>query len=335
MQIEALRTSVVYGALPSTGVQGSISDAASVPFDESATHWIAEPRFNPSPAGVADRRDAECFILSPRPNAGDDLHSPFPETVPSVGDSGFPEAVCDCRCDCRVYAPRLRFTDDLHGFFPMLRDDARDIFCTRNAAILGVALGGALAVRNNLDDDARAYSAPHPNRWGESSRVLGGVGEIQYQVPAVLGVYAWSLHTQDEELHGFSKSLVSAFTLTGLSTLVVKAAVNTERPSDRWNDGQYGFPSYHTASSFAIASVVDEYYGPKAGLPAYAVAGLIGWSRIDERDHDLSDVVFGAALGLVIGHSVAGRHLESDRVRLSPYVHPTDGAAGAAVEFSY
>ena len=72
--------------------------------------------------------------------------------------------------------------------------------------------------------------------------------------------------------------------------------------------------------------MLDEYYGLQAGLPAYALAGLIGWSRLDERDHDLSDVVFGAALGFVIGKSVARDHLYGDsRVRLLPYVHPTDG----------
>jgi hypothetical protein len=75
--------------------------------------------------------------------------------------------------------------------------------------------------------------------------------------------------------------------------------------------------------------VLDEYYGFEAGLPAYTLAGLISWSRIDERDHDLSDVVFGAAMGWVIGKSVAGTHLRGNgRVRVSPWMHPGEGAAG-------
>ena len=109
--------------------------------------------------------------------------------------------------------------------------------------------------------------------------------------------------------------------------------VNTDRPSDRWIGGQFGFPSHHASSGFSIAAVLDEYYGRRVGIPAYAVAGLISWSRIDERDHDLSDVVFGAALGYVIGKAVAGKHLRCDaRVRLVPYLNPSDGSTGIMFE---
>jgi hypothetical protein len=68
-------------------------------------------------------------------------------------------------------------------------------------------------------------------------------------------------------------------------------------------------------------------------LPAYVLGGLISWSRIDERDHDLSDVVFGAAMGYVIGKSVADFHLGGDgHVRLAPWCHPTEGATGVILE---
>ena len=62
---------------------------------------------------------------------------------------------------------------------------------------------------------------------------------------------------------------------------------------------------------------------------------MIGYSRIDERDHDLSDVLYGAALGYVIGKSVAGNHLCGDSpVHLLPYVHAIDGSAGFMLEVS-
>ena len=94
-----------------------------------------------------------------------------------------------------------------------------------------------------------------------------------------------------------------------------------------------GFPSYHTSSSFTFAAVLNEYYGPTVGLPAYGLAGLIGWSRIDERDHDLSDVIFGATLGYVIGKSVARRRYNRDcGIRLLPYIYTPDEAVGVSVE---
>jgi membrane-associated phospholipid phosphatase len=81
---------------------------------------------------------------------------------------------------------------------------------------------------------------------------------------------------------------------------------------------------------------VEEYHGTKTALPVYALAGLIGWSRIDERDHDLSDVVFGAALGYVIGKSVARQHKEREsQLRLVPYSHPLEPASGLAAEWRF
>ena len=71
-------------------------------------------------------------------------------------------------------------------------------------------------------------------------------------------------------------------------------------------------------------------------MPLYALAGLIGFSRIDTRDHDLSDVVFGGVLGYVIGKSVSGKALFGDsRVHLLPYVHPTEGAAGVMLDCQF
>jgi hypothetical protein len=228
------------------------------------------------------------------------------------------------------------FKSDLENFLPMLRDDARSVVNWNNAAILGGALATSIAFRQDLDDRVRSNTARHPKRWGEGSKTLGNLGEVQYHVAAMLVLYGVSVKRGDDELHDFSAALISAYTINGLSTMAMKGIANTSRPSDDWNGGAFGFPSFHSSSSFTIAAVVDEYYGPRAGLPAYALAGLISWSRIDERDHDLSDVVFGAALGYVIGHAVAGQHLRCDsRVRLLPYFHPTEGTGGLMIDVSY
>jgi hypothetical protein len=49
----------------------------------------------------------------------------------------------------------------------------------------------------------------------------------------------------------------------------------------------------------------------------------------DTGDHWASDVVFGAALGWVVGHTVAGKHkeLEVAGFKLLPYMGGTDGSA--------
>jgi membrane-associated phospholipid phosphatase len=80
----------------------------------------------------------------------------------------------------------------------------------------------------------------------------------------------------------------------------VKVAVQRTRP-----DGtSYSFPSGHAASSFASATVLQQHFGWKAGIPAYAVASYVAASRIQDNRHYLSDVVFGATIGLVAGRTV-------------------------------
>ena len=60
------------------------------------------------------------------------------------------------------------------------------------------------------------------------------------------------------------------------------------------------FPSGHTASAFAFASSVAPDY-PVLSLPLYALAGMVGYSRMHTGVHYLSDVLGGAVLGLAVG----------------------------------
>lgn len=233
--------------------------------------------------------------------------------------------------------PHLCLGCDLDNAMPMLWCDATGIVNWNNGLILAAAGGAAIAIRKGgADDDVRQWVADSPERWGSADQILGGIGDVKYQAPVMLGVYGYSLWTQDEELHDMMGSMLSASVITGVSTSVLKVIANTDRPSDHWMNGRYGFPSYHTASTFAIAAVLDEYYGCKVGLPAYLLAGAVGFSRIDEQDHDLSDVLFGSVLGFVIGKSVAGRHLcGNSEIQFGPYFHPTDGTPGIAFETKF
>ena len=45
------------------------------------------------------------------------------------------------------------------------------------------------------------------------------------------------------------------------------------------------------------AAFIQRRYGWKWGIPAYAIASYVGWSRTYAKKHDWWDVVAGAALG--------------------------------------
>ena len=57
------------------------------------------------------------------------------------------------------------------------------------------------------------------------------------------------------------------------------------------------FPSGHTVTAFAMALAIY-YLAPRAGLPLFVVAVLVGVSRVAIGSHYVSDVLAGAALGL-------------------------------------
>jgi membrane-associated phospholipid phosphatase len=215
----------------------------------------------------------------------------------------------------------------------MLWNDAKAVIAWPNVVVLAAAAGGAVAIRDNLDKRVRNETAEHPLRWGQGSVTLRQFGEYSYQVPVLAGVYALGLWTECDHLHEFTVAAFSAYGLSAISTVAIKGVTDTSRPTTQFENGRYGFPSYHSASTFSIAACIEEYYGWQWGLPAYALAGLVGWSRIDQREHDLSDVFFGSVLGFVIGKSVAAAHLDRRaNMKITPYYDAQNRAAAVSLE---
>jgi hypothetical protein len=255
------------------------------------------------------------------------------QTIVPTGQTGSElQSIDGCAC------PPISFRDDAYAFLPRVAHDAWGVVNNwDNLIILGTALGGSLALRGDVDQDVRNYTGEHPDRWGEGSKALGDIGVVQYQLPVLFAAYAFTVWHQDDYEHQMMNSMISAYTIFGLSTLTIKGIADTKRPSSTWNGGNYGFPSWHDGSLFCISAVVDDYEGHWIGVPLYILSGLVGWSRLDTRDHDLSDVVFGGVLGYVIGKSVAGRALYGDSraVHIVPYVHPGEGTAGVMFDASF
>ncbi|MCX2682086.1 phosphatase PAP2 family protein [Galbibacter sp. EGI 63066] len=89
----------------------------------------------------------------------------------------------------------------------------------------------------------------------------------------------------------FSKALAGTIALTyGL-----KLVINKERPNGENNNS---FPSGHTSVAFASAAFVQKRYGWEYGIPAYLLAGYVGYTRIEANKHDGVDVLAGAAIGV-------------------------------------
>jgi len=77
-------------------------------------------------------------------------------------------------------------------------------------------------------------------------------------------------------------------------TYALKYAVNETRP----NGGHQSFPSAHTSISFSAAEFMRKRYGWEYGVPAYALASFVAYSRVEAREHYAHDVIAGAAIGI-------------------------------------
>lgn len=58
------------------------------------------------------------------------------------------------------------------------------------------------------------------------------------------------------------------------------------------------------SAPFAAATVLQQHLGYKAAIPTYLVASYVAMSRLHDNRHYASDVIFGAATGIVVGRSV-------------------------------
>lgn len=79
---------------------------------------------------------------------------------------------------------------------------------------------------------------------------------------------------------------------------ILKKSVNATRP-----DGtSLSFPSGHTANAFAGATLLSEEYKenyPWVPYVAYGTASIVGGMRVLNNRHYISDVLFGAGLGIL------------------------------------
>ncbi len=204
-----------------------------------------------------------------------------------------------------------------------LLEDSKYVLSQRdNLLALSLAGGVSVAMNQGADKDIRKSFDKHEMFHNFTDRTLKTLGHPGFQFAAVGAWYLAAIDNNDNLNRNRAWTTIRVLSLTTLATSGLKLVRNNETPVGN----QRAWPSGHASSSFALASVLDEFYGPKAGLPAYGLASLIGMRMIDQGDHWASDVVFGAALGWVIGHSVAGKkELQFAGFKVLPYTASARG----------
>ncbi len=96
-------------------------------------------------------------------------------------------------------------------------------------------------------------------------------------------------------------AVLAADAVADLLATAGKALVHRHRPFETQlgpASSTHSFPSGHTATSFACATVLS-VFAPRLRVPLFLLATLIGLSRIYNGMHYPTDVLAGAVLGLL------------------------------------
>jgi len=172
---------------------------------------------------------------------------------------------------------------------------------------------------------------------------IGELGRAEYWVAAALLVYAGGWWWRERRTPGERRlaqikraqrhalHMLAGLAATGAIIHILKAFVGRPRPVLYFESSDYGvsgplhgyplnsFPSGHTQVAFTVAVVIAMTF-PQLRLPAFFIAGLIGFSRLANGAHYLSDVVASAFICIVVT-TLIGRVL-LDPKRIWPDISP-------------
>lgn len=193
-------------------------------------------------------------------------------------------------------------------------------------------VGGALLI-HRFDDEIRGEMGRNRSRsLDRFSLHLSTVGDPLLHLGAALGGYGVASLSGSDLWRGRFEAFARALLVADGATLLIKTGVGRERPSvsgDRSAASPFSlskdhdsFPSMHTASSFAVASVLASWTDSTSfRLLARVPAAAVAFSRLARDRHWGSDILPAVAIGELAGYVATGPSTGRG-VTLAPEVGP-------------
>jgi membrane-associated phospholipid phosphatase len=235
---------------------------------------------------------------------------------PEQADMAQAEPVADARAASpspgRLGLPRRLAVDTGYILGAPARWDAED--WQRAGWMAGAILGAGLLLDRPVHDATQRHPHSALSRLARRFEPLGtGAGSAL----VLAGFYAWGMYADDPRAVDVAQDgLVASLIASGLIEPALKAIVGRSRPSANLGSGHFqpfskhaaSFPSGHSTQAFAMATVIATHYADVEWVPyaAYGAAALVGVSRIYKNAHFTSDVLAGAAIGILVGKGVVG-----------------------------
>lgn len=180
--------------------------------------------------------------------------------------------------------------------------------------------------------DNEAYNLSFRNQDNFAKEInkylMEPIGSGLYTIP-LLTVLFCSAGKDNQKDKQVALTGIKAFIISGAFEFAAKQVFHRSRPGDSEPPNSYSwrgpgislnhtsFPSGHTTTVFAVASVLAKSYNDKkwVGITSYSIAFLTGLSRIYCYKHWLSDVVAGAVLGTYIGHYITEKKFREKKIK--------------------
>lgn len=202
----------------------------------------------------------------------------------------------------------------------------------------GAALTIVLAALEDQVSDPAQQDVVEDRPLGSFSRFGELAGQVYPNAFYTLGMLVHGMITGRERSYARSKLMFKTTFYSSALTTMLKYSVREPRPDSSNRDA---FPSGHTTTAFAFASVVALEHPWPYGLAAYSMAGLVGFSRMNDNKHLLHHVVGGAVIGASYGLALyykqggSSKRVESEPETQSQFqILPTEGFDGAMALYS-
>ena len=233
---------------------------------------------------IASSTQAQIPLASPSP-------TPQPAATPSLEKQFFKNVLHD---------QKAIWTSPFHL-------QARD---GRWLAPLGLGTAALIATDRETGDEIG-----ESHRQLNASRIVSYAGSSYSVASAAAAFYIFGRAKHDERARetgvlGAEALVDSTIVVTALKEITQRRRPTAAKGRSDFFDGGSSFPSGHSIEAWSLATVIaNEYHESRLiQISAYGIASAVSVARFTGRNHYLSDVLVGSAMGYGIGRYVYHAH---------------------------
>lgn len=156
-----------------------------------------------------------------------------------------------------------------------------------------------LLITEDTISDVASKKTSDRKPLGDASKLGDLYGQVYPNMIYFAGMGIHGLFTKNRNSYGRASHMFKATLYAGLTATVLKYTAREPRPNNIKEKNS--FPSGHTTTAFAFATVIATQHEWYWGALALGGATLTGYSRMNDGRHFLHDVAAGMTIGVSYG----------------------------------